>query len=167
MNFQSFSQVGQDCFAWGMNGGKPGTFLDIGCGHPTAYSNTYGLELVGWEGVCVDIHREPAWDSPVNPRKPTLIIGDATKWETLKPLQRRSFDYISIDCDEKSLAALETIFELEISAQCITIEHDRYRLGDAQREGQRKLLRYYLYGLARGDVLWEGKPFEDWWVHSL
>lgn len=164
MNFQSYSQVGQDCFAWGLNGGRQGRFLDIGCGHPTAYNNTYGLELAGWSGVCVDIHREPAWDSPI--RSAILIIGDATNPQTFKSVQNQLFDYISVDCDEMSLLALQAAFSMDVYARSITIEHDRYRIGESLREAQRSFLRIKLFDLARGNVLWEGKPFEDWWIKA-
>lgn len=170
--FQSYSQVGQDCFAWGMNAGRPGTFLDIGCGHPTAYSNTYGLEKAGWHGVCVDIHKEPAWDSGANDRKARLFIGDARAidWTTVYnrpniPPEAMSthVNFLSLDCDE---ASYDVLIHLPtwLWFDCICAEHDRYRIGDGQAEAQRKYLSAMGYILLKEDVKWEGKPFEDWYI---
>jgi FkbM family methyltransferase len=33
---------------------EPGFYVDIGCFHPTEYSNTYLLYLVGWRGLVID-----------------------------------------------------------------------------------------------------------------
>jgi hypothetical protein len=37
---------------------KPGFYVDVGCNHPTLFSNTYGLYRKGWRGVCIDANQE-------------------------------------------------------------------------------------------------------------
>ena len=33
---------------------EPGFYVDVGCNHPTLFSNTYGLYRKGWRGICID-----------------------------------------------------------------------------------------------------------------
>lgn len=37
---------------------EPGFYVDIGCNHPTLFSNTYGLYRKGWRGICIDANEE-------------------------------------------------------------------------------------------------------------
>ena len=58
-----FSESGEDdfirfFFKEEIFGRKPGTYLDIGCYHETAFSNTKLLNLLGWYGVAVDANPE-------------------------------------------------------------------------------------------------------------
>lgn len=51
----SFSSDGEDVALKKIfNGVENGTYIDIGCNHPIRHSNTFGLYLRGWRGVCVD-----------------------------------------------------------------------------------------------------------------
>jgi FkbM family methyltransferase len=51
----SYSQCGEDRLIWKLFGyRKTGTYVDIGCYHPTDYSVTYLLYCVGWRGLAVD-----------------------------------------------------------------------------------------------------------------
>ena len=55
----SFSQDGEDdfirSFFWNqLLQGYKGSFIDIGCGDPSLYSNTKLLYLVGWRGMAID-----------------------------------------------------------------------------------------------------------------
>lgn len=172
--FQSYAQVGQDCFAYGMNGGRPGSFLDIGCGHPTAYSNTYGLEKAGWTGVCVDRYADAAWGSSANDRKARRIVDDARtiNWDAvynrgLIPPEAMSVhvNYLSLDCDEQSYDVLIHL-PTWLVFDCCTVEDDRYRLGPSQFDAIKKYMTALGYHCTHPEVLWEGKPFETWWIKS-
>ncbi len=165
MSFQSHSQAGQDRFVYEVCGHKTdGTFLDVGCGDPEAYNNTIGLEQIGWRGRLLDRYedpkRQPARSNP-------CFIGDATKAETwnlmlvhMPPL----IDYLSLDCDENSYAALAAIPFDYVGFGVITVEHDRYLRGDDLARAQRDLLKAKGYVLICADVHWEGGAFEDWYV---
>ena len=81
-DFQSYSQAGQDRFIYELlvkrAGIQQGTFLDIGCGHPSSYNNSFALERLGWLGLLVDIHEDP--ELRANRTSP-ITIGDACSIE--------------------------------------------------------------------------------------
>jgi hypothetical protein len=140
-----------------------GTFLDIGCCHPSELSNTLGLELRGWHGTLVDI--DPgAVELCRELRKSPAILADSTKLdfaEYVEPV----VDYLSLDVDGATLATLENLLRARVRFRVITIEHDAYRFGDAPRSAMRQLLFQRGYDLVCADVCSaEGYPFEDWWV---
>jgi hypothetical protein len=170
----SYSQVGQDTFAWEACGKKlDGTFIDVGCHDGYLHSNTLALEELGWRGLLFDIVRQP-WiaEARVSP----VVIGDALKvdWQALVdehfPGVER-IDFLSLDVDESTTAALERISALPIRFRVICCEHDAYRLGDGPRLLQRSILSAQGYQLARPDVVvgpgsWgTGGPYEDWWTY--
>lgn len=164
MEFSSFSQAGQDKFAF-ESLGRPesGTFLDIGCGHPTSYNNTYGLERMRWYGLLVDQHPE---DCGYSNRISRFIKDNACTMDWGSILgSHRQIDYISLDIDESGGKALENLIRHNVTFRCATIEHDCYRIGISMRDEMRKCLLGLGYVLVCGDVLWQpGHPFEDWWV---
>ena len=169
MTFQSHSQAGQDRFAYEVCGRKTdGTFLDLGCGDPEAYNNTYGLEKIGWRGICVDRYadpkRQPARTSP-------CLVANAADAGLLRNMlagvMPPLIDYLSLDCDENSFAVLAALPLDDYGFGVITIEHDRYLRGDDLAEQQRDLLTGRChYALICKDVHWEGGAFEDWYVAS-
>ncbi len=159
--FKSYSQAGQDRFAYELIGDK-GTFLDIGANHPIEKNNTYGLEQIGWTGFlveqdahCVGLLRER--------RKSPVLQVDATtaKWGTLKPSK---FNYISLDVDFGTSLALWALLDCGISCDVLTVEHDKYRFGPAPQDAMIQMLRNAGYKLICRDVCDKGLPFEDWWV---
>lgn len=162
-DFKSYSQAGQDRFAYELIGGN-GTFLDIGANHPVEKSNTYGLEQVGWYGLlveqddyCAQLCREQ--------RKSPLIHTDATtaNWKMLlKPLAK--FGYISLDVDIATEPTLRGLLEHGIQFDVLTVEHDKYRFGPEPQKAMRKILTDAGYILICSDVCDLGMPFEDWWV---
>jgi len=169
IEFASNSQAGQDLWAWEKLG-KPncGIFLDIGCGHPQTINNTYALEKLGWAGWLVDIGAEPI-KLCGEMRSARAICADATQidWRALG-LGEARVDYLSLDIDDWTLAALENLLRHGVSFRVATIEHDAYRLGDKLRIPERELLINAGYVLDRADVFASGYPdfpFEDWWVH--
>jgi FkbM family methyltransferase len=51
----SYSHSGEDRLIWKLFGYRTtGTYIDVGCYHPTEYSNTYLLYRAGWRGLVVD-----------------------------------------------------------------------------------------------------------------
>ncbi len=55
----SYSQCGEDRLVWKLFGYRPtGTYVDIGCFHPTNYSVTYLMYCAGWRGLVVDADQQ-------------------------------------------------------------------------------------------------------------
>ncbi|WP_414528207.1 FkbM family methyltransferase [Nodularia chucula] len=55
----SFSQFGEDRFLDNYFGNKEqGFYVEVGCNHPIAYSNTWKLYLRGWQGITIDANPE-------------------------------------------------------------------------------------------------------------
>lgn len=163
MNIGTTSQAGQDMFAHYISGRiKLGGFVDLGCNVSTFHSNTHSLEWVGWVGVLVD-------------NQPGICVGraspfvccDATnpsaellaKYAALPPV----LNYLSVDCDDATFAALKAFPLDKVQCQSITIETDRYRVGDGPRDAIRAYLLERGYELVCGDVIIPGYgEAEDW-----
>ena len=81
-------------------------------------------------------------------------------------------DYLSFDVDDATVPAVSFFPWDRIRAKLITIEHDRYRVGDTTRNYIRHVLPSYGYTLACEDVmvdpLNDGNlvEYEDWWVDT-
>jgi len=163
---KSFSQSGQDEFVNFLIP-TPGTFLDVGSGGPEIHSNSFGLELIGWRGACVD-----RCASDYSSRNADYVIGDAIHID-YKPILNRIgaevVDYLSLDTDENTLQSLLRVLKSEFRFKIITIEHDSYKRGPFLRDSQRFTLKKNGYTLVCSDVCHPdigGLPFEDWWVDS-
>lgn len=163
-DFKSYSQSGQDRFAYEMLGRKTdGTFLDIGAGHVTEKSNSYGLEQIGWRGLCVDLN--PQGD--IKQRRSPFCTLDALKvdWEIW--LQRNKLwseiDYLSLDVDAATLDVLKTLSLPDLKFKVLTVEHDSYRFGYDPRNEMRRILSSAGYDLVCADVHDQGLAFEDWY----
>lgn len=59
---ESYSQFGEDIallkmmkYKYGINNGF---YVDVGCNHPRAFSNTFLLYLNGWQGLTVDLNQD-------------------------------------------------------------------------------------------------------------
>lgn len=188
MKFVSTSQAGQDRFVHALLP-NPGTFLDIGCSGPIDLSNTYSLEKIGWRGLLVDNDKNAIAACRAQRVSP-IIDADATsidwddvlfhnRWtsgqnQKIIPFRydgphKLEIDYLSLDVDAASLAALRQIPLNRVKFRVITIEHDAWRFGEAQRPEMRHLLQAAGYALICKDVACTaGNPYEDWWVdHSL
>ena len=167
MIFQPHSQVGQDRFAYEVCGRKTdGTFVDIGCGDPISCNNTYALEQIGWRGLCLDRVADP---QRIHLRSAKNVVADGMEadWRFLLRGMPPLIDYLSLDCDENSLGVLASLPLADYGFGVITIEHDRYRLGNEQADRERELLSHSGYVLICKDVKWEGNPFEDWWTSAF
>lgn len=172
--FKSYSQAGQDRFVYAVLSSPEhlgnGTFLDIGASHPITTNNTYGLEQIGWSGLCVD-KREDFY-ALRSQRKCTYLCSDALTldWsQTLNDneLSDSPIDYLSIDIDRRSFDVLKIILRTKYRFRVITIEHDLYAQGSKARNEMRITLLNNKYTLICADVCGykDSKcPFEDWWV---
>ena len=147
-----------------------GFYIDIGSNHAIKANNSYALELLGWDGLCVEIN--PEYIGTYKDRKCRLLTENALDISWGSITLPKVIDYISIDIDELSTEMLDKILVLE--AKILTIEHDAYLYGDRYRSVQRKTLISRGYKLFAGDVLveqdgFEDKkcPFEDWWINPL
>lgn len=69
----SYAQFGEDLFLTSLLGYEKtgGVYVDVGCYHPIALSNTYIFYQRGWKGVAIDAN--PSW---------------ANDWQKYRPLDR-------------------------------------------------------------------------------
>jgi len=164
------SQARQDEFVWLVLQSQTGTFLDIGSHDPITISNTYALEQMGWHGFLFDI--DGRWSEPTSRlRTSPLILTDVStfNWNAFleeKGLAGTQLDYLSLDVDEASLNTLRRFPLDRVSFRVCTIEHDRYRFGQAVATEMRDILQRHGYILVCKDVANEGNPYEDWYVHE-
>jgi hypothetical protein len=143
-------------------------FLDVGANDPHRLSNNYCLELLGWRGLLLDIDRslEPTYRAH---RSNPFVACDVTAvdWAELfnKYNAPNVIDYLSLDVDEATLATLTRLPLNRWRFRVLTVEHDRYRFGDARASGIREILERYGYKIVVRDIALHGNPFEDWWYH--
>lgn len=165
MSFISYSQAGQDRWVYEMLV-KPeenfyGTFIDVGANDPVHHNNTCALEHLGWIGLLLE--QEPNACLRLRAaRRSTVYEGDATVFD-YSPWKGVCFDYISLDIDRGTLAALQRLLEFNIRFRVATVEHDFYRFGEELRAPERALLNAAGYTLICEDVCCGGPPFEDWY----
>jgi len=174
MQIEFQGQARQDEFVANiLNFKEDGYYLDIGSCDAISTSNTYYLESLGWNGICVEI--DPQHVKSYDARTCYFVNGDATQLDYKDLLDRRNYpphiDYLSLDVDELSTAVLQKLPLDDYRFNIITIEHDFYRLGGEFRDIQRGLLHKHGYSLLFADVLVplndEFPPdcaFEDWWI---
>jgi len=180
--FTSYSQAGQDVFAYFICGTDSGTFLDIGASNAVSGNNSYGLERKGWAGITIDNCADYA-EQYVGVRKAPLTVLDMTTidWDEFiakNPFLQNTVDYLSFDIDEASLPVLRKFPFHKIRIRAMTVEHDAYRLGNGLRQEMREILQGAGYELVAADVvvyyMWNEcpeavalngyLPFEDWYV---
>jgi hypothetical protein len=181
-SFTSYSQAGQDVFAYFVCGAGRGSFLDIGASNPVAFNNTYGLERAGWHGIAVDNCADYATQY-AGVRTTPLTVLDMTKvdWNAFiaaDSILQDVVDYMSFDIDEASLPVLRKFPFDRLRFRAMTVEHDAYRTGNSMRCEMRSILQGAGYELIAADVvvyyLWRESPeamalngylpFEDWYV---
>ena len=157
----------QDRFAYYLIGEK-GTFLDVGCYHPTQWNNTKALEEAGWTGLMFDIRQK--WvDLCSQVRTSKVFCVDVSTDEFANilndNLDTKNIDYISLDADDGSLGALQQLLKNGYKFKCMTFEHDYYDKGNVLKAPSVALLKEWGYIPLFEDVkLNDGKIWEDWWV---
>jgi len=168
---KNYSQAAQDLFVLScLNGKKNGTFLDLGCHHPTSISNTYLLENnFQWDGVCMDIDTDfISQFSGIRTAK--AYVQDATKIDfniLLKDYTNNHIDYLSLDLEpaDVTLQCLQSIPFDKIEFSVITFEHDTYRFGNYCKDVSRQIFEAAGYKLICADVSNGGSFFEDWYCN--
>ncbi len=163
----SYSQSGQDLFAY-EKAAKFGTFLDVGCKDPTFHNNTFALEQAGWRGIAFDIdEKEVNKFRKCRPLTPVFLedanTADWTEYcgeYTLGP----GIGYLSLDIEGTELTVLQNLVKAGFWFRAITCEHNRYLVGDGNRNAIREFLWSAGYTLAMPDVQSMGNEYEDWWV---
>lgn len=180
--FTSYSQAGQDMFAYTLCATDSGTFLDIGACYPVSANNSYGLERKGWSGITVDNCADYA-PHYAGVRKAPLTVLDMTAidWDRFiadHPILQNTVDYLSLDIDAATLPALRRFPFDRLRFRVMTVEHDAYRFGDGARQEMRSILASAGYELIAADVIVQYSddacpqavalngllPFEDWYV---
>ena len=163
---KSFSEAGQDLFVHSRISRTRGTFLDIGCNDPFWHSNSYALELLGWDGILID--NDPEMIARCRKERPCSLAIEADAhsfdWSVIPPYTRH-LDYLSLDTrPEDHPQILCNMIEHGLTFNIMTIEHDLYSIGPHVRDEIRTLLRSDGYRLEVPDVCVSGQPYEDWWV---
>jgi hypothetical protein len=139
-----YSQAGQDRWVVDTLGDRPGYFVDVGAYDGIQTSNTYALELAGWDGICIEA-------------SPAVAAACASN--------RR--------CHTVAKAALQGLDFDRYTVSLITVEHNLYADGPDHKEAIYDFLtgrgfdrvadnvpcldpdpRYYLV------------PYEDWYMNS-
>jgi hypothetical protein len=144
-----------------------GHFVDIGCGDPVNFNNSFGLEQLGWRGILTDIIPDCARSCAVRQSKFFMGPAQNLSWGTLLQ-EPATFDYLSLDCDDDGLAVLQSLPLDTVDFRTATIEHDAYRIGNEMRHAMRAHMISHGYTLVCGDVCWNGgSPLEDWWVKGI
>lgn len=124
----------QDIFVYTLLGNK-GYYLDIGAGDgaglPCA-SNTYWLEEIGWTGILIEY--DPQYTSEARKLRPNsrFFCENALTLDYKQLFKAcntpKVIDYLSIDIEPTSLAALERFPFDEYDFKILTIEHDLYNM---------------------------------------
>lgn len=167
----SHSQAGQDKWVVAMTEGmRNGFYLDIGCNHPTAINNTYLLESeFGWTGILVDLL--PGCET----RKGKFFQCDAAnptpELQAAYKAMPAVVDFLSLDVDEATQDAFNTLPWYNHRFRVCCIEHDAYLRGNHLRDYIRVRMQLMGYILVCADVSIRfpdsSSPlgaFEDWYA---
>lgn len=177
-----YAQAWQDEFVNNLlNFKKNGYFLDIGSTDGMNQSNSYFFESeMDWKGICVE--RGIGYNEHyAKNRTCTFLNEDALEIDFRKVLEGlnapKQIDFLSLDIDENTAAALNRLPFDEYRFSVITCEHDSYRFGHSLRNVEREFMRHYGYYLLFGDVFVprgcystnpdRREPFEDWWIDPV
>ena len=174
---QYYSDDKQDEFVANiLNFKKEGHYVDIGSSSSVGSNNTYFFESLGWKGICIE--KNPVFNSSYKERTCKYINEDALSIDYEKLFIQEEFpgsiDYLSLDIDEQSTAALEILPLYKYRFKVITIEHDSHIYGTKYKSPQRAILTTYGYYLLCQDVLntsgrniGQEHAWEDWWVDAV
>ena len=180
--FTSYSQAGQDMFAYTLCATDHGIFLDIGASYPVSANNSYGLELKGWSGIAIDCCADYATHYTGTRKAPLTVLDMMTiDWDRFiadHPILQNTVDYLSLDIDAATLPVLRRFPFDKLRFRVMTVEHDAYRFGDGVRQEMRSLIGRAGYELIAADVIVQYVedaspqaaalngflPFEDWYV---
>lgn len=154
-----YSQIKQDKWVIDYFGENyKGFFIEIGANNGITLSNTYTLEKIGWNGVCVDASSEYIKSLPENRPNSICLIAAISDYDGLCNFENRGLfgkiknkegttkcftmktllnitnspliiDYLSIDVEGAEMEVLNGFpFETYI-IKLLTIEHNAYAYG--------------------------------------
>ena len=163
----SNSQAFQDMLVYYLLNKKDGYYLEIGCHEPKYINNTYFLDKLGWQGLCLDIadYHQVYKDQ----RTAKFIQTDLTQTNINAILQENNapklIDYISFDVDAATFRVLNDFDFNTYRFKVMTFEHDSYgNLNNENRSLSRKILTDLGYDMICSDISHDYFPYEDWWV---
>lgn len=192
---QYYSQAGQDKWVHEVIGNS-GVFVEVGAYDGVQTSNTFALENSGWTGLCIEANREifkqlhsnrksTNVNKAVTNYKGTCLFGiDRIGGETIvdcdtldgilkEHLMPRRIDYMSLDIEGHELTALKEFPFEKWDIRLLTVEHNIYCEGAANKNALYKLLTSNGYVRMFEDVrcldpnpLYFNQPFEDWYVKN-
>ena len=156
---------------------KPGTFLDIACGHPKNCSNTYVLEQsCGWSGLGFDIgdiEADCQWSEHRSSMFYKYAVTSSRFCDFLSAFPNdflSNIDYVSLDVDcggeNYSAQALDKILQAGVKFKAMTLAHESFAHGDTVTLPSRTLLHAQGYAMLFEDVCFQnGEAWEDWWIN--
>lgn len=176
MESKYYSQAGQDKWVLEKVGNK-GFFVDVGAYDGIESSNTYALELAGWDGICFEPNPEAFAKLKKNRKCITsdLFIsnqdGVTSKLSSALMACTCVIDYLSIDVDGGEMKVLQGMDFQRHKVRLITIEHNQYLEGPARQE------EIFQYLTAQGfdrvvkdvkclDPNYFGMIYEDWYENA-
>jgi hypothetical protein len=172
---QSFSENKQDIFVSSLLPINNGFYIDIGSYNPITNNNTYLLEQLGWNGICIEI--DSSFNEEYKQRNCIFLNQDALNINYKNLFKEHNVpnivDYLSLDIDEQSTKLLLNLPHQEFEFKIITLEHDFYLHKEKYQSVQRLFLQSKGYKLLFGNVYAEkgsdewGKQraYEDWWIN--
>ncbi len=174
---KNYSQVWQDIFALVVNDAKmDGTFIEVGGGQPKVGNNTWLLEeAYNWRGFSIELdHKLAEMWAPGERPNTKMFMADALNFDFVKAVDDldlpRHLDYLSFDLEPPELT-LELIkkFPLdELSFNCITYEHDVYRMWGTVDEmyEHRDYFEKHGYDLVGDNLMNQNCAMEEWFIHE-
>lgn len=173
----SYSQALQDVFILTfLNGKTNGTYLEIGCFHPTKINNTRLLEDFGWRGVSIDkwADMQLLWQQ-TRPNS-IFILEDAFKIDYNKLINDHNLpeqiDFLQTDVDsgELDIELLEKVLYTGRKFSVIMFEHNIFLGSNFEKVESAKLLEKFGYQKVVDNIVCKDfgqekfVAFEDWWV---
>lgn len=195
-----YSQAGQDTWVMQTLKKKDGFFVDVGAYDGVQSSNSLRLEEFGWKGICIEAG--PEWFSYLQYNRPTTTnvniavmpysgftnfsgyyagveSGESVPCAPLHEILGlymcpNHIDYLSIDIEGGEIGLLESMDWSNYEVNLITIEHNLYMGGPAQKDRIYELLsdQGFIRVVEDAPVLdnsnpaWFMQPYEDWYQHS-
>jgi hypothetical protein len=169
----SYSQASQESFVLTvLNEKRNGLYVELGGGWPIHNSNTYLLEKrYGWSGVSFENDPDRAKEYNLIRKNKTLEC-DAKIFNYKKYFIDNNYpkqiDYLQMDIHPATdtLIALKSMPLKEYRFSVITYEHNGYQHKETKKES-REIFLNLGYKLIVGDVIFDSRAYEDWWIDPL
>lgn len=175
------SHVGQDKWVLDFFKNKKGFFIEAGAYDGVILSNTYALEQLGWNGICIEANPTHFNELIKNRKSLCFNYAVSNKTETCKffpnglcghlsedkgtiEIQKTTFvelipstiaevDYLSLDVEGHEIEALEGYPFHKIPPKLITIEHNSYCGGQVLKNKIYEFLIHKGYFRFKEDIL--------------